>query len=218
MTENLQKVQAELAKAMLRSERPIESVHLVAVSKTKPIEEIIPVLESGHLHFGENKVQECRDKWVDLKAKFPDAILHLIGSVQTNKIKYLPELVDVIECVDRLELAEKIKKTIDKNPTWNPQCFIQVNTGAEPQKSGILPSDADDFIAQCKRILGNNITGLMCIPPVNDNPALHFALLRKIARRNNITELSMGMSADYNIAVEFDATYVRVGTAIFGGR
>ena len=218
MTESLNLVKAELAEAMRRTERDLDTVNLVAVSKQKSIEEIVPVLKSGHRIFGENRVQECRDKWVDLKAQYPNIKLHLIGQLQTNKVKYLPNLVDVIETVDRLELAKTIKNTIDKNPNWNPECFIQINTGAEKQKSGVLTIHADAFITQCRDELGLNITGLMCIPPVEENPALHFALLRKIALRNNIKNLSMGMSSDYKIAVEFDATYVRIGTAIFGSR
>ncbi len=217
MIENLNAVNTELAEAMHRTERKLDTVNLVAVSKTKPAEEITPVLDAGHRVFGENRVQECRDKWVTLKEKYDGVQLHLIGQLQTNKVKYLPHLVDVIETVDRMELVEKIIDVKSKNPEWAVQCFVQINTGDEEQKAGVAVKEADAFIQQCHNA-GLSVDGLMCIPPVQDNPALHFALLRKIAHRNNVKNLSMGMSADYKVAIEFDATHIRVGTAIFGGR
>lgn len=193
-----------------------QNVNLVAVSKTKPAEEITPLLNAGHRLFGENRVQEAVSKWPALKEAYPDATLHLIGPLQTNKIKEAVALFDVIETVDRLKLAEKLADEIAKTGKKLP-CFVQVNTGAEDQKAGILPQEADTFIAQC-RDLGLNIVGLMCIPPFDDEPSPHFALLCKIAERNQLEKLSMGMSADFETAIALGATHVRVGTALFGAR
>ena len=144
--------------------------------------------------------------------------LHFVGPLQTNKVKHLSHLVDVIHTVDRESLAQKIRRYMDAHNTWNPQCFVQVNTGSESQKSGVLPKQADDFIAVCRQKYHLNVVGLMCIPPIDAQPALHFALLRKIAHRNALENLSMGMSATYPLAIQFDATHVRVGSAIFGAR
>ena len=214
---NIQQIKSDIEKYKIRALRQDENVDLIAVSKTFPIDDIKIALDTGHRIFGENKVQECRDKWIDLKSEYENVELHLIGGLQTNKVKYLPNLVDVIQTLDSIKLANEIKKHIDKNENWNPQIYIQVNTGAEQQKNGVLEQDTDEFITQCKE-MGLNIVGLMCIPPADENPSVHFALLRKIAMRNNLQKLSIGMSGDYPIAIDLGATAVRVGSAIFGVR
>lgn len=215
--QNIQQIKSEIEKYKTRALRQDDNVDLIAVSKTFPIDDIKIALDTGHRIFGENKVQECRDKWIDLKSEYQNVELHLIGGLQTNKVKYLPNLVDVIHTLDNIKLASEIKKHIDKNENWNPQIYIQVNTGAEPQKNGVLEQDTDKIITQCKE-MGLNIVGLMCIPPADENPSVHFALLRKIAMRNNLQKLSMGMSTDYPIAIDLGATCVRIGSAIFGAR
>ncbi len=215
--QNIQQIKSEIEKYKTRALRQDDNVDLIAVSKTFPIDDIKIALDTGHRIFGENKVQECRNKWVDLKSEYQNVELHLIGGLQTNKVKYLPNLVDVIHTLDNIKLANEIKKHIDKNENWNPQIYIQVNTGAEAQKNGVLEQDADKIITQCKE-MGLNIVGLMCIPPADENPSVHFALLRKIAMRNNLQKLSMGMSTDYPIAIDLGATCVRIGSAIFGAR
>ncbi len=214
---NIQQIKSDIEKYKIRALRQDENVDLIAVSKTFPIDDIKIALDTGHRIFGENKVQECRDKWIDLKSEYENVELHLIGGLQTNKVKYLPNLVDVIQTLDSIKLANEIKKHIDKNENWNPQIYIQVNTGAEQQKNGVLEQDTDEFITQCKE-MSLNIVGLMCIPPADENPSVHFALLRKIAMRNNLQKLSIGMSGDYPIAIDLGATAVRVGSAIFGVR
>jgi hypothetical protein len=215
--QNIQQIKSEIEKYKTRALRQDDNVDLIAVSKTFPIDDIKIALDTGHRIFGENKVQECRNKWVDLKSEYQNVELHLIGGLQTNKVKYLPNLVDVIHTLDNIKLANEIKKHIDKNENWNPQIYIQINTGAEAQKNGVLEQDADKIITQCKE-MGLNIVGLMCIPPADENPSVHFALLRKIAMRNNLQKLSMGMSTDYPIAIDLGATCVRIGSAIFGDR
>lgn len=215
--QNIQQIKSEIEKYKTRALRQDDNVDLIAVSKTFPIDDIKIALDTGHRIFGENKVQECRNKWIDLKSEYQNIELHLIGGLQTNKVKYLPNLVDVIHTLDNIKLANEIKKHIDKNENWNPQIYIQVNTGAETQKNGVLEHDADKIITQCKE-MGLNIVGLMCIPPADENPSVHFALLRKIAMRNNLQKLSMGMSTDYPIAIDLGATCVRIGSAIFGAR
>ena len=215
--QNIQQIKSEIEKYKTRALRQDDNVDLIAVSKTFPIDDVKIALDTGHRIFGENKVQECRDKWIDLKSEYQNIELHLIGGLQTNKVKYLPNLVDVIHTLDNIKLANEIKKHIDKNENWNPQIYIQVNTGAEAQKNGVLEQDADKIITQCKE-MGLNIVGLMCIPPADENPSVHFALLRKIAMRNNLQKLSMGMSTDYPIAIDLGATCVRIGSAIFGAR
>lgn len=215
--QNIQQIKSEIEKYKTRALRQDDNVDLIAVSKTFPIDDIKIALDTGHRIFGENKVQECRNKWIDLKSEYQNIELHLIGGLQTNKVKYLPNLVDVIHTLDNIKLANEIKKHIDKNENWNPQIYIQVNTGAEAQKNGVLEQDADKIITQCKE-MGLNIVGLMCIPPADENPSVHFALLRKIAMRNNLQKLSMGMSTDYPIAIDLGATCVRIGSAIFGAR
>jgi pyridoxal phosphate enzyme (YggS family) len=182
-----------------------------------PADRIVPALAAGQRVFGENRVQEAEAKWPALRADHPDLQLHLIGPLQTNKVRKAVELFDVIETVDRPKLARVLAKELAVS-TRRPGIFIQINTGAEPQKAGVMPDAADAFIRSCIDEEGLPVTGLMCIPPVGEEPALHFGLLREIARRNGLQHLSMGMSADYPVAVQFGATHVRVGTAIFGAR
>ena len=214
---NLQRVLGEIASAAREADRAPGDVRLVAVSKTHGPDRIRPVLQAGHRLFGENRVQEAAEKWPGLRAEFPDVRLHLIGPLQTNKVHQALGLFDVIETVDRPKLAREIAKEAEKTGHM-PDCFIQVNTGAEPQKAGVLPEEADAFIESCRKEFGLPVKGLMCIPPLDEEPSLHFALLREVARRNDLAELSMGMSGDYPVAIAFGATLVRVGTAIFGAR
>ncbi|HSF96849.1 MAG TPA: YggS family pyridoxal phosphate-dependent enzyme [Thermohalobaculum sp.] len=191
-------------------------VTLVAVSKMQPPERIEAVLAAGHRVFGENRVQEAAGRWPELRARYPGIELHLIGPLQTNKVRQAAELFDVIESVDRPKLARKLADAFAETGRSLP-VYVQVNTGEEPQKAGVLPGEADSFIAEC-RALGLNVVGLMCIPPEDEEPALHFALLVKIAARNALAGLSMGMSGDFETAVRLGATVVRVGSAIFGAR
>jgi pyridoxal phosphate enzyme (YggS family) len=214
---NLAAVQAKIAAAARDAGRDPAQVTLVAVSKTMPADRIVPALAAGQRVFGENRVQEAEAKWPALRADHPDLQLHLIGPLQTNKVRKAMELFDVIETVDRPKLARALAKELAVS-TRRPGIFIQINTGAEPQKAGVMPDAADAFIRSCIDEEGLPVTGLMCIPPVGEEPALHFGLLREIARRNGLQHLSMGMSADYPVAVQFGATHVRVGTAIFGAR
>ena len=192
-------------------------ITLVAVSKRQPDDRIDAALDAGHRCFGENRVQEAQSRWNARRAAYPDLTLHLIGALQTNKAADAVALFDVIEVVDRPKLARALSVEMDKQ---NRQlaCYIQVNTGDEPQKSGISPTDVDDFIRQCRDEFGLDIVGLMCIPPADEEPAMHFALLATIAKRNELEKLSMGMSGDYEEAIAFGATSVRVGSAIFGAR
>lgn len=194
-----------------------EKIELVAVSKTFEAKAIEPVIKAGHRVFGENKVQEALKKWEHLKEVYKDIKLHLIGPLQTNKVKDVVGFFDVIETVDRPKLAKKIAQETDKTGK-NIDCFIQINTGEEPQKAGVLPEDADEFIIFCKEELKLNVLGLMCIPPFDEEPSAHFAFLKKIARKHGLKNLSMGMSGDYQIAIEQGATHVRVGSKIFGKR
>ena len=207
----------EIASAARDAGRAPGEIGLLAVSKTHDAARIRPLLQAGHRLFGENRVQEAAGKWPPLREEFPDIRLHLIGPLQTNKVRQALELFDVIETVDRPKLAREIAKEAVKAGRM-PDCFIQVNTGAEPQKAGVMPDEADAFIERCHEEFGLPVKGLMCIPPVDEEPSLHFALLREIARRNGLAELSMGMTSDYRIAIAFGATLVRVGTAIFGAR
>ncbi len=213
---NLQTVTAKIEQAAAACGRKKEDVTLVAVSKMHEAEEILPLLQSGHRVFGENRVQEAQNKYPALKEQFPDLKLHLIGSLQTNKVKEAISLFDVIETVDRIELAEKLAAEMKKQGK-NLPCFIQVNTGNEPQKGGCVSRETITLVEKC-RDLGLNVVGLMCIPPVDDEPSPHFAFLKKLAKEAGLSELSMGMSDDYDIAVQQGATYVRVGTALFGER
>ena len=214
---NLAYVQGQVAAAARAAGRDPAAVTLVAVGKTFGAERVVPALEAGQRVFGENRVQEAADKWPPLRETYPDIRLHLIGPLQTNKVKRAIEIFDVIETVDRPKLARSLAEAMATTGR-RLDCFIQVNTGAEDQKAGVLPQEADAFIAQCRDHFGLPVVGLMCIPPVDEEPSLHFALLGEIAKRNRLTQLSMGMSADYEIAVQFGATHVRVGSAIFGHR
>ena len=214
---NYAEVQGHVADAARDAGRDPAEVTLVAVGKTFPAERVLPVLNAGQRAFGENRVQEAEEKWPALRQQFPDLCLHLIGPLQSNKVRKAVEIFDVIETVDRPKLAVALARIMDETGL-RPDCYIQVNTGAEDQKAGVLPEDADAFIAQCRDELGLPVKGLMCIPPVDEEPSLHFQLLADIAARNGISGLSMGMSADYETAIEFGATHVRVGSAIFGIR
>ena len=213
----LEHVRAEIARACKDAGRDPASVTLVAVSKTFPAEAIEPVIVSGQRVFGENRVQEAKAKWPPLTAKHADISLHLIGPLQSNKAKEAVALFDAIHSVDRESLCAALAREIEKQ-SKSPTLFVQVNTGAEPQKAGVLPEETDAFIAACRGTYGLAISGLMCIPPVGEAPGPHFALLAKIARRNGLELLSMGMSADFASAIAMGATHVRVGSAIFGGR
>jgi pyridoxal phosphate enzyme (YggS family) len=213
----LARVKDEIAKACREVNRDPSSVTLIAVSKTFPAETIAQAIAAGQRVFGENRVQESKGKWPALKEQHPDIALHLIGPLQSNKTREAVALFDAIHAVDRPSLCEALSKEIAKAGR-TPQLFVEINTGAEPQKAGILPQDADAFLSACRDRYGLKIDGLMCIPPHDEAPAPHFALTAKIAQRNGLKLLSMGMSADYPIAIEFGATHVRVGSAIFGGR
>ena len=217
ISRNLRAVQARIDAAATEAGRDPAEVTLVAVSKTKPAELIQQAIAAGQRVFGENRVQEAEHKWPGLRAPHPDIRLHLIGALQTNKVALAVALFDVIETVDRPRLAAALAKEMNKSG-FRRECFVQVNTGAEAQKAGVLPEHADAFIRACIEEHGLTVTGLMCIPPLDEEPSLHFALLREIARRHGLAKLSMGMSADYPVAIQFGATHVRVGTAIFGAR
>ena len=210
-------VKARIAAAAAAAGRAPDGIRLVAVTKTKGAAEIMPTLEAGQRLFGENRVQEAAGKWPALRSAFPEIELHLIGPLQTNKVAEAVALFDAIETLDREKLARTLAGEMAKQGR-RPACFIQINTGEEPQKAGIAPSLADAFIALCRGELGLPVEGLMCIPPLEADPAPHFALLREIARRNALAGLSMGMSGDFEAAIAAGATHVRVGTAIFGGR
>ena len=214
---NLDAVRARIAAAARAAGRLPSSVALVAVGKTHPTASLRAALVAGHRLFGENRVQEAQAKYPALREAFPDLALHLIGPLQTNKVKDAVALFDVIETVDRPRLAAALAKEMEGTGRRLP-CFVEVNTGEEPQKAGVLPADADAFIVDCRDRLGLPIKGLMCVPPQDEAPAPHFAMLREIARRSGLDLLSMGMSADFEEAIRFGATHVRVGTAIFGPR
>lgn len=214
---NLTAVRGRIEAAARAAGRGEGAVTLVAVSKTHPIEAVRAALRAGQRIFGENRVQEALQKFPALRREFPDLTLHLIGPLQTNKVKDAVAHGDVIETVDRPHLAEVLAREMTRSGRRLP-CFIEVNIGEEPQKAGILPEAADAFIADCRDRLGLPIEGLMCVPPEHEEPAPYFALLREIARRNGVDKLSMGMSADFETAIRFGATHVRVGTAIFGAR
>jgi PLP dependent protein len=217
VTSGLETVRAEIARACDECGRDAASVTLVAVSKTFPADAIEPVILAGQRVFGENRVQEAKAKWPPLLEKHPGLELHLIGPLQSNKAKEAVALFDAVHSVDRASLCEALGKEIAKQGR-QPTLFAQINTGAEPQKAGVLPQEADDFLKACRESYGLTISGLMCIPPVEDAPGPHFALTAKIAKRNGLTLLSMGMSADFGVAIAMGATHVRVGSAIFGGR
>jgi len=204
------------AAARAAGRTPADTI-LVAVSKTHGADRVRELLAVGQRVFGENRVQEAEEKFSALKAEYPDLELHLIGPLQTNKARDAVALFDVIQSVDRDRLAASLAKEMEKAGK-RPACFIQVNTGEEPQKAGVLPADLDAFVATCRDTYKLPVVGLMCIPPVDDEPALHFALLTKMAARNGLAQVSMGMSADYETAVKLGATHVRVGSALFGSR
>lgn len=215
--ENLAHVRAAMAAAEKDARRPAGSTTLIAVSKTFEADAIRPVLEAGQRDFGENRVQEAMSKWPALKAEFPDLRLHLIGPLQSNKAKEAVALFDAIHSIDRPKIAKAISDEMALQGR-KLELYVQVNTGEEPQKAGVMPRDAKAFFAMCRDELKLPIAGLMCIPPVEEEPAVHFAFLEKLARECGLQGLSMGMSGDFETAIAFGATHVRVGSAIFGGR
>ncbi|MDF1791999.1 MAG: YggS family pyridoxal phosphate-dependent enzyme [Thalassobaculaceae bacterium] len=217
VADNIESVRRSIARAAGAAERGPDDVTLIAVGKVQPLERVEAALLAGQRVFGENRVQEAHGKWPNFRSRYSDVELHLIGPLQTNKVREAVELFDVIQTVDRPKLARELAKEMEKQGR-RLECYIQINTGEEEQKAGAAPAEADAFIAECRDDLGLPVVGLMCIPPVDDNPALHFAMLREIAKRNGLEKLSMGMSGDYETAVELGATHVRVGTAIFGAR
>ncbi len=216
-TRGLDSVRAEIARACRDAGRDPAEVTLIAVSKTFPAEAIEPAIAAGQRVFGENRVQEAKAKWPALMAAHPDIELHLIGPLQSNKAKDAVALFAAIHSVDRASLCEALAKEIAKQGK-KPLLFVEINTGGEPQKAGVLPQEADAFLAACREKYGLEIAGLMCIPPFEEAPGPHFALTAKIAKRNGLRLLSMGMSADFVTAIQLGATHVRVGSAIFGAR
>lgn len=210
-------VRQEIVRACRDARRDPADVTLVAISKTFAADSIEPVIAAGERIFGENRVQEAKAKWPPLLARYPGLELHLVGSLQSNKAREAVALFDAIHSLDRASLAEALAKEFARQPR-RPQLFVEINTGGEAQKSGVIPQDADGFLAACRDRYGLAVAGLMCIPPLNEAPAPHFALTAQIAKRNGLKLLSMGMSADFAIAIAFGATHVRVGTAIFGPR
>ena len=215
--ENLHLVRDKIADAAREARRDPASVHLVAVSKTFGADDIRPVLQAGQRVFGENRVQEAAGKWPALREAFPDLELHLIGPLQSNKAREAVALFDAFHAIDRPKIAEAIATEMARQGKAM-KLFIQVNTGEEPQKAGVLPREAEALVKICREQLKLPVAGLMCIPPVDDEPALHFALLAKLAGEFGLPELSMGMSADFETAIALGATYVRVGSQIFGHR
>ncbi|ACI91507.1 pyridoxal phosphate enzyme, YggS family [Afipia carboxidovorans OM5] len=215
--EGFREVEREIARACADAGRDRGSVELIAVSKTFDADAISPVIAAGQRVFGENRVQEAKAKWPPLKEATLDIKLHLIGPLQSNKAREAVMLFDAIHSVDRASLCEALSKEI-KSRDRHPLLFAQINTGEEPQKAGVAPQDADAFLAACRERYGLTISGLMCIPPAEEAPAPHFALTAKIAERNGLKLLSMGMSADFAVAIQFGATHIRVGSAIFGKR
>ena len=213
---SIQEIQKRINQAAINAGRDADDISLIAVSKVQPNARVQAVLETGHKTFGENRVQEALGKWPDFQHTFGHLDLHLIGPLQTNKARQAVELLGTIHSVDRPKLAATLARLAQERGA-SPDIFIQVNTGEEPQKAGILPSDTDAFVAEC-RALDLPVKGLMCIPPVEEEASLHFALLAKMAERNGLSGLSMGMSDDFEKAIEFGATHIRVGSAIFGAR
>jgi pyridoxal phosphate enzyme (YggS family) len=210
-------VEQDIVRACSHARRERASVTLIAVSKTFEADAILPVIAAGQRVFGENRVQEAKAKWPGLMSATPGVALHLIGPLQSNKAKEAVALFDAVHSVDRPSVCEALAKEIDRQQRA-PKLFVQLNTGEEPQKAGVAPAEADAFIARCLDKYGLQISGLMCIPPLDEAPAPHFALTAKIAARNGLKNLSMGMSADFAIAIQFGATHVRIGSAIFGAR
>jgi hypothetical protein len=217
VAERLAKIRGEIDAAAEKAKRHPQSVKLIAVTKTVPAQVIEEAIAAGQSRFGENRVQEANSKWPALKARHPDLELHLIGPLQSNKAEEAVALFDVIETVDRPKIARALAEEMARQGK-RPRLLVQINTGEEAQKAGIAPRDADRFVTQCRDEFGLVIDGLMCIPPFDEEPSPHFALLAKIANRLGLKELSMGMSGDFAKAILFGATYVRVGTAIFGER
>jgi len=213
----LQDVQEKMARSALAAGRDVAEITLIAVSKVQPNDRVAAVLDAGHRVFGENKVQEAQGKWPGFRAQFGTVELHLLGPLQTNKIKPALDLFDVIHSLDRDKLARKLADEVQARGAC-PQLFVQVNTGEEPQKAGIAPAELDDFIARCRGEYALELAGLMVIPPVEDDPAIHFKTLAEMAARNGLHGLSMGMSGDYEQAIAHGATHIRVGSAIFGER
>jgi PLP dependent protein len=210
-------VEQEIARACKDAQRDRASVTLIAVSKTFGADAIMPVINAGQRVFGENRVQEAKAKWPALISSYPGIVLHLIGPLQSNKAKEAVALFDAIHSIDRPSICQALAKEIESQKK-HPRLFVQINTGEEPQKAGVAPGEADAFLATCRDSYGLTISGLMCIPPVNEPPAAHFALTAKIAARNGLKNLSMGMSADFATAIMLGATHIRVGSAIFGHR
>lgn len=215
--DRLATVRKSIVRAIESAGRKTDVVRLVCVTKTIDKNRIQSILEAGHRHFGENRVQEAEAKWPELRKRFPDLRLSLIGPLQTNKVREAVELFDAIETVDRPKLAQALAKEIDRQ-NKAPELFVQVNIGEEPQKAGVAPGETDAFLRQCREAFGLRIAGLMCIPPLGEPPSPYFALLAKIAARNGLTRLSMGMSSDFERAIQLGATEVRVGSGIFGER
>ncbi|MEO0766436.1 MAG: YggS family pyridoxal phosphate-dependent enzyme [Pseudomonadota bacterium] len=213
---SLSDIAEQIGKAEAKAGRPAGSVKLIAVSKVQPNERVAAVLDQGHRLFGENRVQEADGKWPAFRETYGDIDVHLIGPLQTNKARQAMALFGTIHTLDRPKLANTIARLAQETGAC-PDLFIQVNTGEEAQKAGVMPDDTDDFVATC-RGLDLPVLGLMCIPPINEEPSLHFALLQKLAARNGLTGLSMGMSSDFPSAIALGATHVRVGSAIFGAR
>ena len=213
ITENYQSVLDDIAKTLKYINEPDKKVNLIAVSKTMAAERILPLLLTGHRLFGENRVQEAKEKWLPLKERFPNVELHMIGPLQRNKVKDAVRIFDVIETVASLPLAEDLRNECEKQGK-NPRFFVQVNTGEEEQKSGLRPRELDSFLEQCPLA----VSGLMCIPPIDEEPSVHFHMLAVMAKRHNLKHLSMGMSSDYREAVMLGADYIRVGSKIFGER
>ena len=214
---NLAAVTAEVQDAARAAGRGGGEITLIAVSKGHPASRILPALAAGHTTYGENRVQEASEKWQALRTEWPGAALHYIGALQTNKVRDAVAIADAIHAIDRPKLAAALAREMERQGR-RPDCFIQVNTGAEPQKAGILPDGLDALVARCRDDLMLPVIGLMCIPPADEDPSPHFALLRELAARHGLKSLSMGMSADYRTAIALGATHVRIGTAIFGAR
>jgi hypothetical protein len=217
VADTIAQIQDKIAAAARGVERDPGEVALIAVSKKQPEDRVQAALDAGHRVFGENRVQEAQQRWAERRAQFPDLDLHLVGALQSNKAKDAVELFDAIHSLDRNSVAKALSKEIAKQGR-RPALFVQINTGEEPQKAGIAPADADAFIAWCRDELDLPVVGVMCLPPVDEEPAPHFALLAKIAARNGLSQVSMGMSGDYETAVQLGATHVRVGSALFGAR
>lgn len=215
--DRLLEIRERIAAVAREANREPSSVNLIAVSKTFDAPQILPVIEAGQRLFGENRVQEAKAKWPELKEQFPDLELHLVGALQSNKAKEAVQLFDAIHSIDRPKIARAVADEMDRQAR-RLKLFVQVNTGEEPQKAGIMPREAGDFVRHCREELKLDIAGLMCIPPADEEPAIHFAFLAKLGSELGLKELSMGMSADFETAISFGATYVRVGSAIFGER